>query len=538
MPSWAAGARMSGMSSPSSEADPSQDLSAKEQGPHNREPGQQVDHRTLVSAPRVAPVAYSSIPGQHRLRPSLPRAPRPREATGPTDWHTVGLVSLILRRAGGSLPRRRRLLALVRLRRTAFISVLVAAACAAVTSCQSAQDVELQLSPVTSLYDAAFTTTVSGVAPGGQVTLQLSSVDKDGTTWNSSAVFTASDSGQVSTTQAPVSGSYPMANAMGLVETLSPGQDGKVFAAPTPWTMTMSVSVDGAVKASATTTRALITANEARATDERPATSGVYGTLYLPAKASTTPRPAVMVIGGSEGGLSTTVQAATLAAHGYPALALAYFHVPGLPDSLENIPLEYFATAAQLLQKQAGVDPNRIVLLGASRGSEAALLTAANYPELVHAVIAAVPASESFGGLSSSPSAAWTFHGKPLPVGDRSETFDPSPTSPAAIPVEAISGPLLLICGGKDEVWPSCTNVDAIKARLQQHAVTRAPTVLTFPESGHLVGGLVPFLPSTTVTGTTASGIQLNTGGTYQAFQAARAQAWPQVLTFLQALPR
>ena len=382
-----------------------------------------------------------------------------------------------------------------------------------------------------------FTTTVTGLASGEQVTLQLSSVDRDGATWTSSAVFAASDSGQVTTSQAPISGSYATADPMGLVETLSPGQDGKVFVAPTPWTMTMSVSVEGTVKASATTTRTLVSATEARSTDQRPETSGIYGTIYMPAKDPTSPQPAVVVIGGSEGGLSTSVQAATLAAHGFPALALAYFHVPGLPDTLENIPLEYFAAAEQLLQKQPGVDSNRMVLLGISRGSEAAMLTAAKYPALVHAVIAAVPASESFGGLGSSPAPAWTYQGKPLPVSERSAYFDPSPTDPAAIPVEAISGRLLLICGGKDQVWPSCTNIDAIKARLQQHAVTQPPTVLTYPDSGHLVGGLVPYSPSTAISGTTATGTEISTGGTYQAYQAARAQAWPKVLTFLQTLP-
>lgn len=358
--------------------------------------------------------------------------------------------------------------------------------------------------------------------------MQLSTVARDGTTWASSAVFQASSSGQVSTSQAPVSGSYTTADPMGLVEVLSPGQDGKSFTAATPWTMTMSVIVNGESRATATATRDLALSTGVRAVDQRPDTSGVYGTVYLPAKDPATPQPAVVLIGGSEGGLSTTIQAATIAAHGYPALSLAYFHAPGLPDNLENIPLEYFAAAAQLLQKQPGVDPNRIVLLGISRGSEAALLTAAHFPLLVHAVIGANPGSESFDGRTSAPTRAWTFQGQPIP----------SPTAAAAIPVEAISGPLLLICGGKDQVWPSCASVEAIKTRLQQHGVTRTPTVLAYPEAGHFVGGLVPYSPSTLVSGTTASGLELTAGGTPQAYQAARAKAWPAVLAFLQNLPR
>ena len=51
-------------------------------------------------------------------------------------------------------------------------------------------------------------------------------------------------------------------------------------------------------------------------------------------------RTAVLVFGGSEGGLATSLLAARFAADGYPALALAYFREPGLPQTLTNIPLE------------------------------------------------------------------------------------------------------------------------------------------------------------------------------------------------------
>jgi hypothetical protein len=65
----------------------------------------------------------------------------------------------------------------------------------------------------------------------------------------------------------------------------------------------------------------------------------------------------VLVFGGSGGGLTTSMAAALLAAHGYPSLALAYFKVAGLPQSLHDIPLEYFTSALRVLRAQPGVDP-------------------------------------------------------------------------------------------------------------------------------------------------------------------------------------
>jgi hypothetical protein len=51
-----------------------------------------------------------------------------------------------------------------------------------------------------------------------------------------------------------------------------------------------------------------------------------------------TPRhPGVLLLGGAEGGMSQVYAAALLAAHGYPALAVAYFGWPGLPGHLAGV---------------------------------------------------------------------------------------------------------------------------------------------------------------------------------------------------------
>lgn len=417
--------------------------------------------------------------------------------------------------------------------------VLLAAALLAGCGRGRAARVAVSVTPAATLYDTPVSATVTGLSAGEAVTLRLTTPSADGSTWSSSAAFRADSGGRVSTAQAPSGGDYTGADPMGLVETLSPGQLGKDFENESPWTMTLSVLVRGKVRASATFTRVVPKAGVSiTAADERPSTAGFYGTLYLPAHRPTVPQPAVVVFGGSEGGLATAGPAKLLAAHGFPALALAYFHEPGLPGDLRRIPLEYFAAAARFLARQPGVDPRRVVLWGTSRGSEAALLTASHYPDLIHGVIGSVPAAEAYGSFGAGPShqAAWTFGGRDIPPAPSSEFDSPDPESPEAIPVERIRASMLLVCGGSDEIWQSCENIAAIQTRLRTYHSPVRPTVLSYPDAGHFVGGLVPYFPSTASSDTVA-GVELRSGGTYQADQAGCARGWPVLLAFLRSMP-
>jgi dienelactone hydrolase len=255
--------------------------------------------------------------------------------------------------------------------------------------------------------------------------------------------------------------------------------------------------------------------------------AGLFGELYEPAGGGR--RAAAVVIGGSEGGLRTAGVAGLLASHGYPALALAYFQEPGLPSTLKNIPLEYFARALERLRAQPDVDPSRVVVIGVSRGGEGALLIGSTYPKLVHGVIGLVP-SNVVNPSTDGRSAAWTLHGTPVAHVGRAEyrTPDPAEHPQVFIRAERISGPILTFSGGDDLLWPSSSYMTVLEQRLDERHFARPHRDVDYGTAGHLLGSAIPYLPAATASGY---------GGSPAADAAARAALWPRMLAFMRGLP-
>jgi dienelactone hydrolase len=380
----------------------------------------------------------------------------------------------------------------------------------------------MTVTPASALLDVPVAVTVSGLPAGARITVTAAATDTAGVTWSSSADFQAGPDGRVSLAQKPLSG-YPAADPMGLFELMTPASGTPLFfGGGETLDVSLRATAGGKTVARATAHRRGPTDLGVRTRQLRPAADGVYGTLYLPRDTSVR-RPALVVFGGSEGGLDKGSAAAVLAAHGYPALALAYFGVPGLPATLREIPLEYFVKALTLLRAQPGVDPRHVLVQGDSRGGEAALLLGATYPDLVNGVVAGVPSSRVNPTPGGGGTPAWTLRGQPMTPGEE-------------IPVERIRGPVLTDCGGQDGTWPSCLFVDAVSARLAQHHFRYPVTALKYPEGGHYVG-----LFSTTYTSWTPAvlGVSSNgtaPGGTLPATLAGVADAHAKLLALLSSL--
>lgn len=153
----------------------------------------------------------------------------------------------------------------------------------------------------------------------------------------------------------------------------------------------------------------------------------VRGDLFFPTGDS--PAPGVIVLGGSEGGRPSTT-ARTLAQQGYAVLALAYFGEPGLPATLQQVPLEVGLDAADWLLAQPEVEGPRLGLVGTSRGGELALLLAATRSAPFAAVVVNAGSDVVFPAGPVGPAAStssWTLAGRDVP-------FIPALSRPPSLP--------------------------------------------------------------------------------------------------------
>jgi dienelactone hydrolase len=417
--------------------------------------------------------------------------------------------------------------------------------------------------PRVALRDTPVTIQLLGLAATQEITLRAG-FDLAQNRWESSATFRADADGTVDVaTQAPLAGTYTGVDPMGLFWSMTqsslPERDmasDRARGDLDPVTVTFTAESEGDAVATVAVERQLVATDVTRIPVR---VRGLVGTFFLPAGAG--PFPAVIQWGGSGGGLAE-ITAALLASHGYAALALAYFGVESLPPTLAEIPLEYFETAIDWVGEQSGVDDRRVAVMGTSRGGELALLVGATVPR-VRAVIGYVPSGVMWAGFpavpADGPCATWTYRGEPLPflsvpvpedvragiqrsreAGEPivytpsflSQLADTAAVERATIPVEKIRGPILLISGEDDLLWPATRFSGMVMERLARHGHQYPYRHLHYPGAGHLIGP--PGFPTTVNHGYNPSGkVDIAYGGTAQGTAHAQADSWQKVLSFL-----
>lgn len=268
---------------------------------------------------------------------------------------------------------------------------------------------------------------------------------------------------------------------------------------------------------------------------------GVLGNYFAADGAG--PHAGVLLIGGSEGGLGAGVaaEAKALQAHGFSVLQVSYFGGPGQPAMLREVPLEIFDRAVAWLREQPGVDSTRIGVVGSSKGAEAALV-AASRNRAIRAVVVGMPSSVVWPGIGGTGAqSSWTVDGQPVPFlpyafgSDYRDIYGAynnglrtlAAHQDAAVPVERINGPIMLVCGEADTLWPSCRMSEQVTARLTEHGFRHDVQLLEYGDAGHAVFGL-PIGKSSTSYSSLGS-----LGGTPEGNDAAREDDWPRALAFL-----
>ena len=155
--------------------------------------------------------------------------------------------------------------------------------------------------------------------------------------------------------------------------------------------------------------------------------------------------------------------------------------------------------------------------------------------------------------------ASWTFRGKPLPYLQQDNPFaatvpasergrpiayapiyrshlqDRRAVERATIPVERIRGPVQLVSGADDQMWPSAELADIAFHRLQAHRHPYPFRHLKFDQAGHQI--LIPHGPRTVLVSSMNvvgfEGYLYSQGGTSKDNAEAGATAWRDLLAFL-----
>ena len=196
--------------------------------------------------------------------------------------------------------------------------------------------------------------------------------------------------------------------------------------------------------------------------------------------------------------------------------------------------------------------------MGASRNAELSLVIASLFPNLIGGVIAYAPSSVSWSNTvlpynSDQLKASWKYQGADIPYipmekisGNDSNNIETLSywksglakndyIAQATIKVEKINGPILLLSGLDDKVWPSSLMADMIEQRLKEYQFQFSFQNIKYENCGHQISGH-PEVNTDYRTGTmTIDGkdYAFDFGGTMEGDRRAKQDAKLKVLAFL-----
>ena len=371
--------------------------------------------------------------------------------------------------------------------------------------------------------------------------------------YRSQVVFPAPQGTLDLATAKPVSGTYTDADIHGLFWSMAPVAGGELGGLQ-PLQVKLTATVEGRVLASATI-EFIDALPEVEVEQVKQFPGAVFATLPGNVR-----RPALIVLGGSEGGgWVARDRSPRFASRGFAVLGLPYYspgakdrEIPELPAAFADIPVERLDAAFAWLKARPEVDASRVALVGVSKGAEFVLIAASRF-KWITSVVAIAPTDvvwEGWGpGVEPGKRSSFAFDGKPLPFvpyrefaeelagfrtgrevrmrrfQDKGRAADPAAAVKARIEVEKFRGTLLVIGGHDDQVWASGMMAQNISER--RAAAGLVTTALIFPEAGHSLSGN-GWMPTTQYNAGPSK-----SGGTPQANADAQARAFPETIAFL-----
>jgi uncharacterized protein len=265
------------------------------------------------------------------------------------------------------------------------------------------------------------------------------------------------------------------------------------------------------------------------------------------------PFTGVLALGGSDGGIPE-YWLDLLVPAGFACLAIEYFGSDDTQPTLVEVPVERIERGLRWLASQPSISTveGRVAVTGVSKGGELALLVASLFPHLVGPVVAYTPSSVVWAGIDfgeprGSRQSSWTRGGVPVPHVPYPENTAPTVSErgfaglpiyerglenlgaveDAAIAVELAAGPILVISGGDDHLWPAERMCRMLVDRMCRHGRSDV-THLNYPEAGHALFPLVNQSRRSV-----APPFELDFGGSPDVNAAAHRHAWERVLEHL-----
>lgn len=382
-----------------------------------------------------------------------------------------------------------------------------------------------------------------------------------GEEFSSYAVFQVDESGTVDFDQAiPVEGSYQTADGMGLIYSLTQSKTiGKNIA--------QGISIDKPIlmnlrleSSSEQKEISLIRTFKGKDVTVKQIQAEFTGLLFYPQKPA---EKTILMLGGSDGQLEAlSLMAAPLASRGFNVLTVPYFGAQGLPERLEEVPLEYFETIFCWLEKNEITKAKEIYIHGTSKGGELALLLASRYPQIkkVAAVEPHIYCFQALDGLMSGRNvSSWSYQGQSIPFiqvendiffEDQKKSVQEGVSfgfastyrqsieraenrEMARIKIENSKADFLLICGEMDNIWNSydaCTEIlEVLKKNKYPHSVQ----VLSYKNMGHPIP--VPYvIPVSYTLEMPMNGGVFTSGGTIEGNAKGQYESFQRMIAFFQ----